>query len=87
MLVDRIDMDKDGFVTEKELEAWVGHVAKRYIHTELDPVVLYLYGYVLHRYIMDDVMKLAPHYDVDGDGYIKFDEYSNRAFGEEIEGD
>lgn len=29
MLVDRIDTDKDGFVTEKELQDWVGHVAKR----------------------------------------------------------
>ena len=31
-------------------------------------------------------MKLAPHYDIDGDDYITFDEYSKRAIGEDIEG-
>ena len=35
MLVDRIDTDKDGFVTEQELQAWVGHVGKRYAVTRL----------------------------------------------------
>ena len=29
LIVDKIDTDKDGFVTEKELEAWVAHVGKR----------------------------------------------------------
>ena len=32
IIVDRIDVDKDGYVTEKELQDWVGHVGKRYAH-------------------------------------------------------
>jgi hypothetical protein len=31
ILVDKIDANKDGYVTEKELEEWVRHVANRYI--------------------------------------------------------
>lgn len=31
LIVDKIDTDKDGFVTEAELEEWVRHVANRYI--------------------------------------------------------
>jgi Ca2+-binding EF-hand superfamily protein len=65
IIVDRIDTDKDGFLTERELEVWVGHVGK--------------------RYIMDDVMRLWPHYDEDEDGYITFDEYKKSAFGETVE--
>ena len=30
LLVSKIDTDNDGFVTEKELQAWIGHVGKRY---------------------------------------------------------
>lgn len=29
LIVDKIDVDKDGYVTEKELEDWVRHVANR----------------------------------------------------------
>ena len=39
------------------------------------------------RYVLDDVMKLAPHYDVDDDGFITFDEYRKRAIAEDIEGE
>ena len=35
--MDKIDTDKDGFVTDKELEAWVGHVGKRYAHLAVGP--------------------------------------------------
>jgi Ca2+-binding EF-hand superfamily protein len=31
IIVDKIDVNKDGYVTEKELEEWVRHVANRYI--------------------------------------------------------
>lgn len=31
IIVDRIDVDRDGYVTEKELEEWVRHVGNRYI--------------------------------------------------------
>lgn len=31
VIVDKIDRDRDGYVTEKELEDWVRHVANRYI--------------------------------------------------------
>ena len=29
VIVDKIDRDRDGYVTEKELEDWVRHVANR----------------------------------------------------------
>ena len=29
IIVDRIDKDKDGFVTKEELEDWVRHIAHR----------------------------------------------------------
>lgn len=29
--MDKIDVDKDGYVTERELEDWVRHVANRYV--------------------------------------------------------
>ena len=41
---------------------------------------------ICHRYIIDSVMRLAPHYDADGDDYITFDEYRKRAIREEIKG-
>ena len=41
---------------------------------------------ICRRYIIDNAMRLAPHYDADGDDYITFDEYRKRAIGEDIEG-
>ena len=38
------------------------------------------------RYILDDALRLGPLYDIDGDGYVTFEEYSERVFGAEIEG-
>ena len=31
--MDKIDVDKDGYVTEKELEDWVRHVANRWVYS------------------------------------------------------
>ena len=33
IIVDKIDVNKDGYVTEKELEEWVRHVANRYVQS------------------------------------------------------
>jgi len=36
MIVDKIDKDKDGQVTQDELKSWVQHVSKRYIYEDVD---------------------------------------------------
>ncbi|XP_037111189.1 calumenin-B-like [Syngnathus acus] len=36
MLVERIDEDKDGFVTEEEMKKWIKHAQKRWIYEDVD---------------------------------------------------
>jgi len=36
VIVDKIDKDKDGQVTQDELKSWVQHVSKRYIYEDVD---------------------------------------------------
>lgn len=36
MLVDRIDDDKDGFVTEAEMKAWIKHAQRRWVYEDVD---------------------------------------------------
>lgn len=36
MLVERIDDDKDGFVTEEEMKAWIKYAQKRWVYEEVD---------------------------------------------------
>lgn len=36
MLVDRIDEDKDGFVTVEEMKKWIKHAQKRWIYDDVD---------------------------------------------------
>lgn len=41
IIVDKIDKDKDGLVTEQELEDWVRHVAHRYVYEDAERVWSY----------------------------------------------
>lgn len=34
MIVDKIDTDKDGFVTEGELKAWIKEAEKKYVYVD-----------------------------------------------------
>ena len=36
MLVERIDEDKDGFVTAEEMKRWIKHAQKRWIYDDVD---------------------------------------------------
>lgn len=36
MLVERIDEDKDGFVTVEEMKRWIKHAQKRWIYDDVD---------------------------------------------------
>lgn len=36
MLVERIDEDKDGFVTVEEMKKWIKHAQKRWIYDDVD---------------------------------------------------
>ncbi|KAK2502754.1 hypothetical protein MC885_012711 [Smutsia gigantea] len=36
MIVDKIDADKDGFVTEGELKSWIKHAQKKYIYDNVE---------------------------------------------------
>lgn len=36
MIVDKIDADKDGFVTEDELKAWIKKSQRRYIYENVE---------------------------------------------------
>lgn len=36
MLVERIDEDKDGFVTVEEMKNWIKHAQKRWIYDDVD---------------------------------------------------
>lgn len=36
MLVDRIDDDKDGFVTEAEMKQWIKHAQRRWVYEDVD---------------------------------------------------
>lgn len=36
MIVDKIDVDKDGFVTEGELKSWIKHAQKKYIYDNVE---------------------------------------------------
>lgn len=38
MMVDKIDKDSDGLVSQEELEDWVRHVARRYVYDDVDTV-------------------------------------------------
>ena len=81
MIVDKIDRDRDGYVTEKELEDWVRHVANR----SAPPPPASGHGVVwcvLSRYIMDDVMRQWGHYDTNENGYVTWEEFRTATFGE-----
>lgn len=36
MLVERIDEDKDGYVTVEEMKKWIKHAQKRWIYDDVD---------------------------------------------------
>ena len=36
IIVDKIDKDRDGQVSQEELEDWVRHVARRYVYDDVD---------------------------------------------------
>lgn len=36
MIVDKIDTDKDGFVTEGELKAWIKKAQKKYVYDSVE---------------------------------------------------
>lgn len=36
MLVERIDEDKDGYVTAEEMKKWIKHAQKRWIYDDVD---------------------------------------------------
>lgn len=36
MLVERIDEDKDGYVTVEEMKRWIKHAQKRWIYDDVD---------------------------------------------------
>lgn len=38
IIVDKIDKDHDGQVSQEELEDWVRHVARRYVYDDVDNV-------------------------------------------------
>ncbi len=41
MIVDKIDTNKDGELTEGELEEWVRHVGRKFIYDDVDRVWSY----------------------------------------------
>lgn len=61
MLVDRIDEDKDGYVTADEMKRWIKHAQKRWIY--------------------DDVDRQWKSHDLNGDGFVSWEEYKNATYG------
>lgn len=61
MLVDRIDEDKDGYVTAEEMKRWIKHAQKRWIY--------------------DDVDRQWKSHDLNGDGFVSWEEYKNATYG------
>lgn len=93
--MDRIDKDKDGFVTKEELEDWVRHVSHRcglslfitlfsieYTYDLLWPLSILCLS---TRYIDDSVDQQFPLHDSDKDGKITLKEYFDTTYGE-VEG-
>lgn len=36
IIVDKMDKDKDGFVSKEELKDWIKHISRRYIYEDAD---------------------------------------------------
>lgn len=95
IIVDRIDKDKDGFVTKEELEDWVRHVSHRCGLSLFIAIFSIEYTYDLlwplsilclsTRYIDDSVDQQFPLHDSDKDGKITLKEYFDTTYGE-VEG-
>lgn len=60
IIVDRIDKDKDGFVTKEELENWVRHVSHRSEH-------FHQHGTIGRPVVYIIIMSLTPEYSHSAD--------------------
>ena len=84
IIFEKIDTDKDGYLTHDELKKWVEHISHTYVLNligaeglaHVRPLIFTSYSYLL-----ETIHDTFPDTDRNGDNKISWDEYKDATFG------